>query len=337
MNNRVNQRIQMLRGIASILIFFSHCSLVVKSDGTNILRWFGAFGVELFIVLSGFLAFKNYEGYVSLKNFYFKKISRFIWLHWFTLVLAIPLCLPFEINKLKILILNASLIHVWIPIESFYFSYNLVSWYLGITLFFIFLPPLIKKRISNFSNRKVYVILAVIQLIEILLVFVSYLVDVDCHWITYICPLTRALDFIAGGFLSIILSRNKIDSCYKKISLLGWICGGMFLMLSLKFDSEVFSSSVWLLPSLLIVLGICGTENTRENSLTFLGNISFELFLFHQLIIRYLKLIMSQENMGSRIAFFITAFIFSVIVSYISSMFTKKIKIRTRLGSTHGE
>lgn len=200
MRKVINYRIQWLRGIAFIMIFVSYCSLIVNNQGENILKWFGAFGVELFIILSGYLAFESYPNSVNFMQYYKKKISRFYPLHIITLGFALPFCLPMKIKTIGKVLLNLSLLQVWFPFDGIYFSLNAVSWYLGVTVFFIVMTPYLIKNVSCMSNEFLIVFLGGIQIVQVLLVYIAKIFPLDEHWVTYIFSVSRSFDCVWGIF-----------------------------------------------------------------------------------------------------------------------------------------
>lgn len=141
------QSFQALRGFAFLLIFLSH--------SFNRLGWWGASGVSLFIILSGFLEGLKYTDneYPLLKDYLKRKIQAIYPLHIVTLVLSIPLSIGIlkESGILKYmikLVINALMLQSWFPMEGIYFSFNAVSWYLSLVFFFAACAPLLVRKIS---------------------------------------------------------------------------------------------------------------------------------------------------------------------------------------------
>ena len=150
--------LQSMRFFAALLIFMSHYYS----------KWgsLGACGVAFFIVLSGFVITLNYNDKFrnySLKNaarFTISRVRKFYWLHILTLIAAIPFTvwgiikIHDELWKAIVkLFFNITLTQSYIPVQSVYFSYNAVSWYLSITLIFYFLSPFIIKTMERVVTR----------------------------------------------------------------------------------------------------------------------------------------------------------------------------------------
>ena len=116
-----------LRGIFMVMIFLFHEH--VYSGG-------GTLGVTFFFVLSGFSLTLGYYDKIQDGRFYYrpfikKRLVKFIPLHWLTLVLAVILKGSIAIYSVLSLefTANALLLQSWVPLESFYLSFNSVSWF----------------------------------------------------------------------------------------------------------------------------------------------------------------------------------------------------------------
>lgn len=198
------QSFQALRAIAIFLIFLSHCSFLINVNNINRLNYLGAAGVSLFIALSGFLAAMKYTE-CPIKSLLLYKIrwKQFWKLHIITLILSIPLSISifhpsFSLDWFLKLGCNLSLLQALIPIGSFYFSFNSVSWYLSLTLMFALLTPLAIKIWHSLTCEKVIIALIILCLLEGL-ICVIFRRNQYLHWISYISPFTRFLDFVIGG------------------------------------------------------------------------------------------------------------------------------------------
>ena len=205
MKNKI-ESFQVLRGIAILIIFASHCNNLIVIGGQNRLMYLGGCGVSVFIALSGFLAAYKYseasptDGMSSIKA----KLRKFGWLHLSTLIVATPLSISLlkknVIQWVGTLLLNGTLLQAWIPTLSVYFSFNAVSWYLSLTIAFAALTPFavhIWKAVSVQGTVVLSTILAGFELA--LCYFLQKRTYV--HYAVYVFPITRFLDFIIGGGL----------------------------------------------------------------------------------------------------------------------------------------
>src|SRR6266446_3820239 len=101
-------------------------------------------GVSFFFVLSGFIltyVYPSLKGGHGIRDFYVARIAR-IWPAHFVAFLLLLLLIPsggwvWKGEHLwEIGITNLSLVHAWIPVASYYFSFNSVSWSISTEAFF---------------------------------------------------------------------------------------------------------------------------------------------------------------------------------------------------------
>ncbi len=233
-NNRIDS-LQGIRALAFLGIFLFHSGDTVFSSG-------GAWGVSVFLILSGFLMVYSYydsdridqHGFFYSIRFGIKKIRRLYPLHITMLLLALPILilknqqLPLREGILDTagkFALDTSLLQSWVPDKEVYFSLNGVSWYLSTALFLYMMFPLILFFIKKYKGIKTAVVVILITFgLQILLAFAAYLVQKNLipkddliHWFVYIFPLSRLEDFVIGCNLGyLFLQRKKTDRIGKK-------------------------------------------------------------------------------------------------------------------------
>ena len=136
------ESIQVLRAFSIIIIFISHA-------GIGNYAILGAWGVSMFIILSGCLRggvkineYMNINIKDSLK-FAVHKIKAYYPLHIVTMIAAIPLAIvkinnsDLDISTFVIQIVSSILmIRSWIPVHAIANSLNEVAWYLCLYFFF---------------------------------------------------------------------------------------------------------------------------------------------------------------------------------------------------------
>lgn len=86
---------------------------------------------------------------------------------------------------------------------------------------------------------------------------------------------------------------------------------------------NAFLVAIWSLPAYAIIIGLFGMEKEQVSILLFqnklvlyLGRISLELFLIHQLVIRYVETIAIKLNLMSSFMY-IVAFLITIIVATV--------------------
>ena len=213
--------LQALRGIAFLLIFISHCSFL-----SNRTIYFGAFGVSLFIILSGFLDMVKYDEKqpARIRERLKRKIRKVYPLHLITMFAAVPYSV-YEVIKgseslkgllLKIMV-NLSLLQGFVPDKSFYFSLNAVSWFLTLVLTFVIVAPTFTKIIRAMLDRlcvkmSIHVGGGILCCIIIALQFIWVILWKNSdllHWAAYINPLFRIFDYLLGMIAGYIYSAGK--------------------------------------------------------------------------------------------------------------------------------
>lgn len=311
-----------LRGIFIFFIFFHHC--------LNLFPGGGSMGVAFFFVLGGFSMTLGYKDKVlqhgfSYKQYLLKRCIKFYPLHWLCLLAALPITLlSFYWKHIPIFFINATLLQTWVPEESVYFSFNAVSWYLADTLFFaIVFPTLIKGilKVKVQTRNIVSIVLFAVYLVVVLLT-----PAVNYHYVLYICPLIRLFDFYIGVLLAIgylgwkekqkeglllnkglvspliivnivllIVESCLLDKTYNKIAAFYWPLVGSLILLASMFSR--------------------GSVLLSNKYLQHIGDLSFTIFLTHQLVLRYTSIIFDKFQIGQQIIYVITTVLITLLVS----------------------
>lgn len=241
--------VQVLRAIAFMLIFLSH--------SFSRLGWWGAFGVSLFIVLSGYLETrKHLDDEISAIPFVKKKIKKVYPLHIITLLFSIPLSLGvlaerYGVAKLALqMLLDITMTQSWVPISSIYYSMNAVSWYLALVVFFALISPELIKWLNNSSVKSIKIIVLTLICCDFIVGYFSMSLP-QSHWIAYVCPVTRSFDYMIGGGTYVLIHKKAKRWMLPTglVIAMGVLIGSV----SAGFSNEMFSSAFWIIPSVLIV------------------------------------------------------------------------------------
>lgn len=352
--------IQGLRGFSALLILLSHYSFFKRvttifpdngvAKGQNVLMWTGAMGVSIFIILSGFLTYikfnDDYEIY-NIKKRVLSQYKRFLPLHIITMILSVPLLIRVymlkPINTIIKLFFNITMLQAWLPHVGIYYSFNAVSWYLCLVVFFAVMTPFMLRMIRGASRRGKYGILMLIMSMVILQGGIGVIADKIskaetigvAHWLSYIFPITRLSDFFIGGGIGYIYFKKKNckrENTFVFLCVLFVCC--INVLFSNMYKSELFSSFVWTIPCAYVVyrVALANEDNTYLHSvfeskiLQFLGSISFELFLLHQLVVRYILKIASKWVDDDAWYLYLVSLIISLVLSYITHEFLNWIR-----------
>ena len=314
MKNQI-QSFQGLRAIAILLILFSHLATYIPSLQTMGL---GVNGVSIFIMLSGFCSYYAYENkWLTLPSFsdttaYLKKkLKKFYPLHLFTFLLVIPIEFV-TINAImtgvslseRLCVLaqrgaaNLLLIQSFIPYQDIYFSFNQTSWYLSDTLFFCLCTPIVLFLIQKLTVKKLWAGFGILFMLQI---FIStfFAPTAYAHAFLYISPLYRVLEYVQGCLLArLFLQAPKLLQSKRSCTIAEVVSSGLFLGFILLYPQlpAGFSYSVIYIPFTAFLLWSFAFDGGTLSKLLstapfrFIGNISFEIFLVHLVVFRYMNL-----------------------------------------------
>lgn len=263
----------------------------------------------------------------SALAFSWKRIKKLYPLHIEMLLLAmLPIALHWIDRSVKFtyadmlkVLSNALLIQSWIPDSKFYFSFNAVSWYLSTLAAIYFFAPKVIKVFRNINNgKKEVVILAAIVSTQCLISFFADRMVINgdgsgntfCKWVSYIFPLYRMGDFIAGICIANLFVRFDKDNDKIKSTILEISVIALNLLIIGLYQSDIeFIGKSWsqysvgfLIAAAFFVLIFSGAHGWLTVILTnrmtvWIGNITGYAFLIHQLVIKYFKLILERISM----------------------------------------
>lgn len=324
-----------LRGIFILFIFFHHC--------LNIYPGGGSMAVAFFFVLGGFSMTLGYRDRVmqpefSYRQFIVKRAIKFYPLHWICLIAAIPLVgIGFDFKHLASFGLNATLMQTLIPIKELNFSYNAVSWYLADTLLFaIVFPPLTKWIMKAGTYGRI----AIASGFAISYIVVAVLIPTEWyHRILYISPYLRLTDFVFGIFLALGYMKLKKRPLSERWNNRGmWLSIIVILMIAaLVLESCLLGKTVrhiapvyWPLVAVVILTAIFLNRNGRGANLLQnqwlqkLGELSFTIFLIHQLVLRYASKVVEHFLLNNTFVYILTTLVITIFVSYMMEKYILK-------------
>lgn len=282
-----------LRYIAAVAVFLSHLGISTEHALGRVLSQ-GFFGVSFFFVLSGFVLSYSYSesiqrGEISFVKYFSMRVIRIAPLHYLT---ALPFILVgFSSDWQFWLSMAANLIFVqsWIPNSNFYFSLNAPSWSLSNEIFFY---TCFFFLVQTPSRVLIWTFLSILGAMTFFaLCFVFFSADLYVwgdktlkHWMFYIFPIARLLEFIAG-----MLAYRFWAGGYLKAGIpLSWVLLGT-LVLAMFSDRipEEFRYSLYYLPSAtVLLLSALRSSGVLASLLSgplvvLLGNASFAFYLIH--------------------------------------------------------
>lgn len=323
--------IQVIRAIAFILIFLSHVELIAT----------GSIGVSLFLVLSGFcMTYAYLDRPEKIPNpslranfkFTWKKVKKLYPLHLITLLFVAFIIFGGLIlhkgtgkeiaEQGAYFLANGFLIQSWIPWRNGYFSFNAVSWYLSTTAFSYFLFPWVFPTIQSKDKRRIArlagITLGLMSIVAIILGIgqknFGWTREI-IKWVVYICPLYRVGDFIVGlvaGYIFVTVKNSwgGVRHTVVEILIIAWMTIQVVI-----YNSGIMHATNWMLtlfwlPTSIICVyffamntGSISKLLSKSKVLIWIGNISGEAFLIHQISIKAAEILTENKWIVAAIAF----------------------------------
>ncbi len=287
-------------------------------------------------MLSGYiLAYKYLPKFkkrkITKRDFWVARIARIYPLHLLTLFIAVPLTFnEFFIDKIKYLFkffVNLFLLQSYFPWGRFYFSFNGPSWSISDEAFFYLIFPFLIFLIL--INKKLFIFLVTILVLSVI-ILMQIIPEKWSHYLFYINPFIRSLDFMIGILGFLIYAKIKEKKIYLNFNWLEIASVFLFILFFIFHEkiNPVYRYSVYYwIPIFLIILVFSFQKGLLSNFLSkkwfiILGEISYAFYLFHQLVLRYsIKYFKGLLNDLSLIVFVL---IITLIVSLLSYNYYEK-------------
>jgi exopolysaccharide production protein ExoZ len=307
--NQALGSIQGLRALAASLVVFYHAQMLAQTysqrfgigaplvNSTPGLREFGAVGVDIFFVISGFImtyvCWNQFEGgWGAVKRFFKKRFFRIVPLYWFytSILVGLLIFLPHLFQRsqfdLARVVNSYFLIPSWTPpgtpvqVGTHVLE---VGWTLTYEFYFY-----LCVAISLFFSRKAFpwIVLGIFVLGVSLRPTIS-----EWHPIFRVMSSELLFEFIAGVWIGIAYrKRFRIARSWILVSIVSsLLLYGYWILVP---DAHDIRSVYWGLPSALFVLGVLyffdppgGPSRSVPAWMLFLGDSSYTLYLSHYLFI----------------------------------------------------
>lgn len=357
-----NSRIDFLRGIAILLVLILHFNLSYHLDQSALTKIFsvsfidavafnGNYGVTMFFVISGFLITTMALGrYKTLKNidvigFYILRFARIMP----CLLLALALITFFSFLKIPIFQNNAHTTSMLLGVFSVltfwhnvlmqkvgYFNYCLnIYWSLSVEEIFYLTFPIVCLLFKKLR----FLLLFWLALIIFGPVYRSFHTDSD---IIALYGYFSCFDAIAIGCCAAIITKH--------IRLSGWF--GNIIQVSAAFliigvylyanimDNVVIGTSLLAMGTAILLIGANQEDmdqpkmhNLFSKTVCWFGKNSYEIYLFHIIVLAIMKEIVSPASLGiynkllwMALFFGISASFAEIISKYYSHPMNKKLR-----------
>lgn len=321
--------IQLLRGIASILVVLLHITINCRENTGQIFLFnifsFGGSGVDIFFVLSGFIITYSNLRYLaqpsSVGKFLKRRFIRIFPIYWIIITgfLILQLVLP-AFYKSPFDTSLANMLQTYLLLPG-HIMINGVSWSLTNELFFYLLFTLAlllpNKKISFYLMGVYFLFLIVFALTN------PMAINGNPYKELLLFPMN--IEFFLGVFIVLIVNRIPKNWIYPlMISGIAFFIAGAFLSNS---DFTVVSSSsnvalnrvlLFGLPSFLIILAVVKLEFSKtvnmHNIFLHLGDASYSIYLIHLPIVAAFFKLVVKFNINNAVLLSLCSFLLLITV-----------------------
>lgn len=350
------QGLNSLRFIAAFLVVMHHSETIKRKNGIANFEWLGLFrsggnAVTFFFVLSGFLITylllkeSGKTGTIKVKNFYLKRVLR-IWPLYFLLVFIGTIGLPFVFHHLNV---NYEMPYtfcqswfyflLFLPgLVTFFFGHHFLEplWSIGVEeVFYLIWAPLFK-----ISKSKILILLVTVILIKALLSLLG-IFYIRNELFIYIVNAFQFEAMAIGGLgayfiytRGLTISQLVIFKIPFQIILFLTIITYLVFYTNIDnvfwnalFKTPILSPLIINLLFLYLIICVSIVNNSiiklRYKTLSFLGEISYGIYMYHMLVIFatifFMKKYLIQMNsLTSMLVFYTVVTVLTITVSSLS-------------------
>ncbi|MFI6098246.1 acyltransferase family protein [Lentzea sp. NPDC051213] len=293
-----------MRFIAAVLVFFHHVIwLNVFSDpGTaEVYRKYfinaGHVGVSFFFVLSGFILTVSARDNDGLGRFYRRRFFKIYPNHLVTFFLALFVIAGAGSTGL---LANLFLVQAWVPDYGVIFSVDPPSWSLSCEVLFYLAFPFLLRLIRKIDPDHLWywvggVLVAIVGVAVVVGAVVpgtpimpdGQPVSMTQFWLVYVLPPVRALDFLLGMLIGLLVLNGKWVGLRLAPAAVLFV---VVYVLSPEVPYLFGLNAVTIVPIALLVpaaalADVNGQKSwLRGRTAVFLGEVSFAFYLVHVLV-----------------------------------------------------
>lgn len=319
-----------LRGVAALAVVLYHYTFrydAIYGHEFSLEHLFvfkyGYLGVQLFFMISGFVIYMSLENTSSIKKFALSRFARLYPAYWFAVTLTFIAVLVFSLPGRDVsffeMLINLTMLNGFVGVPSV----DGVYWTLRVELTFYFIIAML-----YFFVTKKQLLIAFLGLVGLSFI-VKYLYSLgDVHFLIKMLRFIFSLDylhFFGAGIGFYLLSKGESR-------LLAWSLIMASIAYSLFFETgNALIVTLFFYP-VFFLLSAGKTEFLSRPFLTYLGAISYSLYLVHQNLGYIIFNYGYQYEIHPFIAF-VVALGVSVLVAhfstkYIEGVMGKKLKIK---------
>jgi peptidoglycan/LPS O-acetylase OafA/YrhL len=322
------ESIQIMRGLAAILVVLLHISIKGSQYGNDALKGFsiGGAGVDLFFIISGYImCVSTINRDLNFNQFMLHRIRRIIPLYWITSTIGLVIYL----YKPEVVNTSGGETSIWasytlIPTGKRYLNSN--GWTLSYEfLFYIFFGLLIHKG--------TYRAMQVSSVILLVLVAAGLLFSYNGNAFSFLTS-NLYLEFVFGMGCFYLFDKKIMRS-----NTIAGIClcivGALLLVAEVVFDvpnQEAGRGWLWGIPMLLLFTGflclegfIRGCTSRLKRLFLEVGNSSYSLYLFHPFTLSATAMCLKRVGLASNpYLFALILFSVTVIAGYLVYLYVER-------------
>lgn len=335
-------------------IFLSHFSFIKKSQIGNFLfenfLYNGNFAVTFFFILSGFCIALGYSDkfqvldFDKIKTFIMKRIIKIYPLYILTgfigLIIAIVTKKVLWVKLCEFIFLYMTMIQSFLKNYS---MFNSVAWFVSAIFLCYLLTPFVFYFLKKMAKVKSYLSIWIFLIIVSVLLSPPFL-DIKFYSYFYHFPPIRFLQYFSGILVGIfykdylvkvdIFESKKHLKNFLDVVLIVFLVGLYLFSFKMKPYELIFTQVVYIPVFSFSILYLCSRTSSILNEFLnnkvniFLGSISMECYLIHQILIRlsykYLVKILPVNSIVNISVIFSVLLIGTIILGILFSQIIKQ-------------
>jgi len=306
------RNIQALRGIAACMVFLIHLLSTRTDIGLDWLRyhywWIGPAGVDIFFVISGFIVSTTaakagahaVTGREAAVPFALKRVFRIYPVYWVVLALAFVVAPYVELAPAWVV---ASFGHGPLRLALLATTENdkvMAAWTLCYEMYFY----LVVTVILLFAPKRVFPMLAVWALIEVASIAIAGAFNAE--WMRNVVLSPLLLEFALGCGIGCLISQGVTRAGWFSLALgLIWFGGGAVVHRLHGNWDPWWRAPTFGVAAAFIVYGLVALEEaqgfTLPKWLCRLGDPSYSIYIWHQLLLAVLTLVADEFDLFYRV------------------------------------
>jgi|GEM_PF-921569 len=290
--------VQCLRGVAVLLVVWFHSIVTIDYQAVSIqsswgfIDQFGAVGVDIFFVISGFVVYLSASNSSSVSEFFVKRILR-IWPLYFVATLAYLLVMPAEAQNIGRIVASLLFIEPFNTDRAFPTLEPGWSLMFEVAFYSIVACAMLWRSVRPLPER--------ILILFGIMIVASAIIDFPRPMNVFGNPI--ALEFVFGVLIAWVWSKYPVLPVW--VTSLTFVSSSViFLSTALYGNGNVFEGlgiidaskswdrvRVWGVSSALLLASAVFREHRRGvgGLWVFLGNSSFSIYLFHMHVVMFFR------------------------------------------------